>query len=404
MHQYILSGILRKHRRIGMSRRLGIKVALIVLASAHFTACGNSEPVAGEVPPGTPAASPALTEEALRNASYKGVLEDPVSLSDGRFEGEPFAPGSATRPVVKLVPGLVATGDLAGDASAEAVVALAHDAGGSGVFMYLAVMRDDRGSPDNMATISLGDRVRITALAIDAGILVADLVEHGPNDPMCCPTQAVLRQWRFDDGKPVPLGPAGEMQGARFRGHLVWGHESRSFTECDTGREGWVINESGDDLVAVYDELTHSPYQPMFVEVRGEWVAAPAEGFGADFDEALRITELLRAENEGFGCRLDLAGVLFVASGNEPFWRLHIREDGIGIREMGQADDRIFQAPGRRQQGSVIVYESEGPGSGITVRLEQRRCADSMSGARYAWAASVEIDGRQLAGCAAQGL
>ena len=87
-------------------------------------------------------ATPALTEAALQNASYDGILESPVILSDGRFEGEPFTPGSATRPVVTLVPGVMAVGDLGGDAGEEAVVALAHNAGGSGVFMYLAVMRD----------------------------------------------------------------------------------------------------------------------------------------------------------------------------------------------------------------------------------------------------------------------
>lgn len=387
-----------------MMTRLGIKVALIVLVSVNATACGDSNPPAGEVPPGAPAASPALTEEALRNASYKGILESPVTLSDGRFEGEPFAPGAATRPVVTLVPGVIATGDLAGDESDEAVVALAHNAGGSGVFMYLAIMRDDRGDPDNMATISLGDRARITALAIDEGILAADLVEHGPNDPMCCPTQAVRRQWRLDDGKPVPLGPASEMQGARFRGQLVWGQESRSFTECDSGRGGWVINESGDELVAVYEELTTAPYQPMFVEIRGEWVAAPGEGFGADFEEALRVTELLRAESEGFGCRLDLADVLFVASGNEPFWRLQIREDGMSMRLMASPDEIAFPAPRVQAQPALVTYESGNAESRIRVVLEKRRCVDTMSGARYAWKAQVDIDGERLAGCAAQGI
>ena len=387
-----------------MTRRLGTKVAMIVVVSANATACGDSGPSSADDPPGVPAASSALAEEALRSASYNSILEGPVTLSDGRFEGEPFAPGSATRPVVTLVPGLIATGNLVGDASDEAVVALAHNAGGSGVFMYLAIMRDDRGNPDNMATISLGDRARITALGIDAGILVADLVEHGPNDPMCCPTQAVRRQWRFDDGRPVPLGPASEMQGARFRGHLVWGHETRSFTECDTGREGWVVNESGDELVAVYEELTHSPYRPMFVEVRGEWVGSPGEGFAADYEEALRITELLRAENEGFGCRLDLARVLFVASGNEPFWRLQIREDGLSLRRMDFPDESVFPGPEVQAQPALVTYESGNAESRIRVVLEKRRCVDTMSGARYAWLARVDIDEQRLAGCAVEGL
>ena len=349
-------------------------------------------------------ATPALTEAALQNASYDGILESPVILSDGRFEGEPFTLGSATRPVVTLVPGVMAVGDLGGDASEEAVVALAHNAGGSGVFMYLAVMRDDRGEPVNTATISLGDRARVTALSIAEGHLLADLVEHGPNDPMCCPTQAVRREWRFDDAEPVPVGSASEEQAPRFRGILVWGHESRTFTECDGAREGWVINEAGDELVAVYEELTHAPYEPMFVEVRGEWLGAPVEGFGADFEEALRVTELVRAEGEGPGCRLDLAGVLFLARGNEPFWSLQIREDGLFMRRMDSPDEIVFPSPEKESQSALITYESEAAQSGIRVMLERRRCVDTMSGARYGWTARVEFDGVQLAGCAAEGI
>lgn len=370
--------------------------ASMPIALVFASGCGSDDPA--------PAAAATRMAERLPGATYEGVLEDAVTLTDGRFEGEPFASGSASRPVVTLVPDATASGDLDGDGIDEAVVALAHNAGGSGVFMYLAVMRDDRGIPDNIATISLGDRVRVIALGIEEGRIVADLVEHGPEDPMCCPTIQGRRVWRLEDGVPSRLDPAGEPQGSRFRGILVWGHENRSFTQCENGREGWIINKSGDELVDIYEQLTSMPYQPMFVEVRGEWVAAPQEGFGADFGEALRITELIRAEHEGFGCRLELANVHFVASGNEPFWRLQIRPDVISMRSMGAPGEVEFSAPRMSGQPPNVIFESDGPGAGITVSLEQRRCTDTMSGARYAWAATVDIDGRHLEGCAAEGL
>ena len=329
--------------------------------------------------------------DPLRNATYLDVQQQPVTLADGRYEGEPVVPGAATRPVVTLVPGVMARGDLSGDGNDEAVVVLAHDPGGSGVFMHLAVVSDPDGSPRNIATFSLGDRVRVMAIAVVDGKIAAELLEHGPDDPMCCPTKTVHREWRLP-------------QGGRFSGHLVWGHESRSFTECGGEREGWVINEAGEELVDVYNELTTAPYQPMFVEVRGEWTDAPAEGFGADYDEALRITELLRAENEGFGCRLELDGVLFVAAGNEPSWRLQVREDGMSLRSMGAPEEAVFAAPNRRGQAPLVTFESDGRDTTIRVTLEQRRCVDTMSGARFAWAATVDVDGRQLTGCAAEGL
>jgi uncharacterized membrane protein len=347
----------------------------------------------------------ALTIDHLQQATYRGILDDPVTLVEGRYEGEPFEPGAASRPVVRLVPGMVATGDLTGDAKDEAVVVLAHNSGGSGVFMYLAVMQGTRGGSDNIATLHLGDRVKIIAVGIDDGRITAQLVEHGPKDPMCCPTVRVHREWLLKGNELAEIEQAAKPRASRVRGHLVWGHESRSFTECDTGREAWVFNESGVELTKVYRELTTAPYQPMFVEARGVWEDAPSEGFGAGYREALRITELLRAENEGFGCRLELDGVLFVASGNEPFWRLQVREDGVSLRLMEAPEEVVFAAPERSEYAGFVTYHSRGSRNAkLRITLERRRCIDSMSGARYAWTAAVDIDGRHLAGCAAEGL
>ena len=368
---------------------------LLVLAALSGCAVGQSGP---------PSETPALTAERLQQATYIGILDAPVTLVDGRYEGEPFVPGSAARPIVKLVPGIMATGDLDGDGTDEAVVVLAHSSGGSGVFMYLATVRDNGGNAENIATTRLGDRVKVIAVEIDEGKIVAELVQHGPNDAMCCPASKVRRGWLLQGRELVEQPPLAGPQGIRVTGHLVWGHENRSFTACGGDREGWAINESGEELVEVYEELTSAPYQPMFVELRGEWVAAPQDGFGARFLEALRITEFLRAENEGFGCRLDLAGVLFIASGNEPFWRLQVREDGIFMRSMDSPDEVVFPAPQKRGEAPLITFTSDGAVSTIQVVLEERRCIDTMSGARFAWTATVDIDGRRLTGCAAEGL
>jgi uncharacterized membrane protein len=222
---------------------------------------------------------------------------------------------------------------------------------------------------------------------------------------MCCPTGNVRREWLLEGNELVEMKQVARPRAGRVRGHLVWGHESRSFIECETARAAWVINESGDELTAVYDELTAAPYQPMFVEVRGVWDEAPTEGFGADYGEALRITELLRAENEGFGCRLDLDDALFIANGNEPFWRLQVREDGITLRTMEAPDEMVFAAPQPNVHAGLVTYYSKNErDEEIRVTLERRRCVDSMSGARFAWAATVDVGGGRFSGCAAEGI
>lgn len=371
-----------------------IRISAVILALSGCAGCASRLAPDAAV----------LTAGCLKSATYRGILDDPVTLTDGRFEGPPVVPGSAARPVVRLVPGVTATGDLTGDGVDEAAVLLAHNSGGSGVFMHLAVMQASRRGPDNIATVRLGDRVKVIAVEIEDGKIRAQLVEHAPDDPMCCPTRQAERAWLVEGDELVEIEQAGGQRGSRVRGHLVWGHESRSFTECDSGREAWVFNESGDELAAVYGELTAVPYQPMFVEVRGEWLAAPDEGFAADYPEALRFTELLRAESEGFGCRLDLDDVLFVAIGNEPSWRLQVRADGLSLRTM-DADEMVFAAPEPSEYAGLVTYYSKSDrGEGIRVTLERRRCVDPMSGARYAWTAAVDIGGRHLAGCAAEGL
>ena len=212
------------------------------------------------------------------------------------------------------------------------------------------------------------------------------------------------REWEMRDGRLGQMGDSSAAQTGRFSGHLVWGHEVRSFKKCDGKREGWVINDAGDELVEIYQALTSVPYQEMFVEVRAEWGDAPGEGFGADYPESLRITELIRAENEGFGCRLDISGVLFVANGNEPFWRLHIREDGLSMWSMESPGETMFSAPELSEADGYISFIAEGADSSIHIILEKQRCVDTMSGARYEFAATVELEDKRLSGCALRGL
>jgi len=211
------------------------------------------------------------------------------------------------------------------------------------------------------------------------------------------------REGEMRDGRPGQTGDSSAAQTGRFSGHLVWGHEVRSFKECDGKREGWVINDAGDELVEIYEELTTTPYQEMFVEVRGEWGDALEEGFGADYPESLRVTELIRAEDEGFGCRLDINGVLFVANGNEPFWRLHIREDGLSMWSMDSPGETAFSAPESSETGGHISIDASGADSSINVTLEKQRCVDTMSGARYEFAATVELEDKRFSGCAIKG-
>jgi uncharacterized membrane protein len=346
----------------------------------------------------------AASMDELRNATYHDVVPAPVTLVDGRVNGDAATSQYAPRLTVTLADGIYARGDLTGDGRDEAVALLAANFGGSGVFESFVIVAKKDGLLEHLASISLGDRARVTDVSVDDGILVADLIVHGPDDPMCCPTQATRREWRLENGQLTEIASDRAPMHERFRGHLVWGHESRSFTVCGEGRSGWVVNEVGDELVSIYDKLASEPYQPIFVEVRGVWGPAPEGGFGANYAENLTITSLLRAEGEGFGCRLDLDGLLYIANGNEPSWRLEIRDAGMTLRTMASPDGAEFGPPRQTGDAGITVFEADGTQGAIRVALERRRCADPMSGALYEFSATAEIGESRFQGCALQGL
>jgi uncharacterized membrane protein len=190
------------------------------------------------------------------------------------------------------------------------------------------------------------------------------------------------------------------------RGALIWGHESRSFTECGTGREGWALDGTGGNLGEIYRSLAVEPYQPIHVVVRGRWLSGSQDGFAAQYDEQFEVLDLRRAEREGFGCREDLAGVDYVAHGNEPSWKAEIRPAGIVFSALGRFDRLEFPPPERgvSPAGRSFTSTREGePPTRIEVVVSERPCVDSMSGSRFSYAATVRLDEVDLVGCAAAG-
>ena len=151
------------------------------------------------------AAESELALEALKNAVYQGIYDEPVQLTDGKYEGEPFVPGGASRPTVVLHPEVYAFGDLNGDGVDDAAVILIENSGGSGNFRYLAAVINEGGAPVNVATQFVGDREQAKAISIDGNEITVDMVAHGPDDPMCCPTQEVTKKYRLRDDQLVEV-------------------------------------------------------------------------------------------------------------------------------------------------------------------------------------------------------
>lgn len=146
-----------------------------------------------------------LTVEKLRNAEYRSPHfgDGPVRLKNGRHETKIY-PDSEMKAYIKVTDKM-AFGDLNGDGAKDAAVILLSSGGGSGGFFELAAMINRNGKPEQTGLKYLGDRVDIKSVAIRSGIIVVDMLTHGPDDPQCCPTSRVKRNFRLQGWQMVPL-------------------------------------------------------------------------------------------------------------------------------------------------------------------------------------------------------
>ena len=147
------------------------------------------------------AATPPPTLDDVRNATVVGLFDDPVTLSDGRWEGEPYVAGGASRPTAGVIADLSVAGDLDGDGTGETVAFLWSATGGSGTRNYIAVFTNSRTGVSNQSTLLIGDRVKLREARIADGRIEVDVVEHGPGDAMCCPSVNATRVWHYDGRK-----------------------------------------------------------------------------------------------------------------------------------------------------------------------------------------------------------
>lgn len=155
-------------------------------------------PAKGVGRPAAPSPLTAPTLDELKHATYTGIGTTPVKLNRGIFEGPPYVPGGASRQRIELLDGAPVTADLNGDGASESVVFLAEENGGTATFLYMAVMGRADGKIVTLATARLGDRVSVRSVQADKGEISVELLQFGPRDPACCPSELVTRTWSLE--------------------------------------------------------------------------------------------------------------------------------------------------------------------------------------------------------------
>ena len=188
-----------------MQKRAFCLIALF-LVLLNVVACGiQAQSATPTPPPPTSTPIPPLTLEALKNAEYDSEFpkDHKAKLTDGKYQEE-YQPGAATKLIIGLHPAY-AIGDLNGDGVDDAAVILVANPGGSGTFYHLAAVVNENGTPEHVASQSLGDRIQVKSISIRSGEIVLDMVVHGPSDPLCCPTVEVTRTYKLQGDKLSPI-------------------------------------------------------------------------------------------------------------------------------------------------------------------------------------------------------
>jgi hypothetical protein len=181
-----------------------LRYSFVLALIAALTACnmpGASTPPAATAAPtvDTPTATPAaasLTADVLRNATYEvPFYAQTVTLFRGHYE---IADGTTTLRVDLIDP--IALGDVNADGVDDAVVLLAENGGGSGVFVSIVVMLNQNGQPVQSGSMLIDDRPAITNLSVQNGLIIVDATVHGVSDPACCPTLVATETYQLVDG------------------------------------------------------------------------------------------------------------------------------------------------------------------------------------------------------------
>jgi hypothetical protein len=87
--------------------------------------------------------------------------------------------------------------DINGDGYKDVIACLSENDGGSGCFTSMDVFLNQHGSPHYISGPYIGDREGFDSLKVEDNDINVSFTIHGPNDPMCCPSEIEERSFTF---------------------------------------------------------------------------------------------------------------------------------------------------------------------------------------------------------------
>ncbi|AKM84087.1 TPA: hypothetical protein DCZ46_00045 [Candidatus Campbellbacteria bacterium] len=241
-----------------------------------------------------------------QNSTY--ILDnEKITLVNGSFESD-----SDSKMIVKNF-GEPVYGDLNDDGKDDAVLMLTQDSGGSGTFYYVGVAlnSEDKGFAGTNL-ILLGDRISPQNIEIKNGIAIANYAERKEGDPFTTSPSVGVSKYMFVEESSLEEVIGLQKGETVLWGGLVWGGEVRTFIPCGDGNpEYWITGSSTalQEIKSRYETETKDVlpknYAPLFSVIVGKIVDAPEDGFGADYQQGIEISQVIKTSRSG-NCKSDL--------------------------------------------------------------------------------------------------
>jgi len=244
---------------------------LFIAASLLLGACApsdqqtagspTSQPLAKTGEPSAPIAEATsgkvekIPVAALKNATYSGIYDEPVTLTNGLYKGESYVEGDPSRPMVEYLDGTERYSDLDGDGVEDAIVFLVERGGGSGAFVHIAAQLNRGGQAVDGGAVWIEDRIGVKSVSVENGQVMMEIITQGPGDPACCGTHKVQKIYTLQNGKLTDISLAGG--------------EPQQISAADLNGTFWTLAEIDNDKPAAED-----------VPVNIEFIDNQVSGFG----------------------------------------------------------------------------------------------------------------------------
>ena len=272
--------------------RVGMALAVISRAGVKFIAAGDELITVSEIGSG-------LAADPL-NSSYT-IEGRKIFLQDGRLE-EPIDAGSVTK-IRTFVVGSPVEGDLDSDGDRDAVLFLAQDSGGSGMFYYVAAALNQEGLYQGTNGVLLGDRITPQNITIKNGLIAASYKDRKATEPMSADPSVDAKIYLTLADDELEFLKVLEADEQIVEGLVTIGHEVRSFRPCSEKDYYWLSGDSQAlvEIKDTYQKVSPSvkPYTPKFMVLAGKFGGPSHDGFGMDYKGTFGATQLVGVRPDG---------------------------------------------------------------------------------------------------------